>query len=369
MSGAFARREMRRALVTAVIAVLGLFVAGVFWAGDFLTKPARASTGVPDPALHARSLTFDSVSGVKLSAWFVPGSSGAGAILLLHAVRSNKRTMLPRAQFLSALGFSVLLVDLQAHGESEGERISFGYREAADVHASVEKLRELAPGERVGVLGTSLGAASLLLSDVQPLLAAVILESLYPSIEEAVANRLHIYFGAVGPWLSPLLLAQLSPRLGVTPAQLRPIQRVSLLRCPYWLSTAPKTVTLRSRRPSGSSQPCQRPRSFIRCPARRMSICMRSEAKSMSVASEISLLVICALRANLEDLRRPKVVVSIHCSRSPVGTSRVCLILWGRLFEEQHLPSAKGGRQTRGAYQLSHIAKWLRRQEKLRKLI
>jgi len=232
VSGAFARREMRRALVTAVIAVLGLFVAGVFWAGDFLTKPARASTGVPDPALHARSLTFDSVSGVKLSAWFVPGSSGAGAILLLHAVRSNKRTMLPRAQFLSALGFSVLLVDLQAHGESEGERISFGYREAADVHASVEKLRELAPGERVGVLGTSLGAASLLLSDVQPLLAAVILESLYPSIEEAVANRLHIYFGAVGPWLSPLLLAQLSPRLGVTPAQLRPIQRVSLLRCP-----------------------------------------------------------------------------------------------------------------------------------------
>jgi pimeloyl-ACP methyl ester carboxylesterase len=102
-----------------------------------LTKPARGSTGVPDRDLHARSLTFDSATGIKLSAWFVPGSSGAGALLLLHSVRSNKRTMLPRARFLSALGFSVLLVDLQAHGESEGERISFGYREAADVRASV----------------------------------------------------------------------------------------------------------------------------------------------------------------------------------------------------------------------------------------
>lgn len=223
---------MRRGLVLAIAAIVGLFAGSVFWAGDFLTRSARVSTGVPDPALQVRSITFDSVSGAKLSAWFVQGSSGAGAVLLLHSIRSNKRTMLPRAQFLSALGFSVLLVDLQAHGESEGERISFGHREAADVHASVEKLRELAPGERVGILGVSLGAASLLLSDVQPLLAAVVLESVYPSIEEAVRNRLHIYFGAVGSWLSPLLLAQLSPRLGVAPAELRPIERVSLLRCP-----------------------------------------------------------------------------------------------------------------------------------------
>jgi fermentation-respiration switch protein FrsA (DUF1100 family) len=223
---------MRRALVLAILSIVGLFVAGVLWAGDLLTKSARGSTGVPDRDLHARSLTFDSATGIKLSAWFVPGSSGAGALLLLHSVRSNKRTMLPRARFLSALGFSVLLVDLQAHGESEGERISFGYRESADVRASVAKLQELAPGERVGVLATSLGAASLLLSDIQPLLAAIVLESLYPTIEEAVANRLCIRFGAIGPWLSPILLAQLGPRLGVTPAQLRPIERVPLLRCP-----------------------------------------------------------------------------------------------------------------------------------------
>src|SRR5688572_4822715 len=223
---------MRRALVAAIVSMIGLFVASVFWAGDLLTKPARGSTGVPDRDLHAYSLTFESATRIKLDAWFVPGSSGAGALLLLHSIRSNKRTMLPRARFLSALGFSLLLVDFQAHGESEGDRISFGYREAADVRASVMKLQELAPGERVGVLGTSLGAASLLLSDIQPLLAAVVLESLYPTIEEAVANRLRLRFGAIGPWLSPLLLAQLAPRLGVTPAQIRPIERVPLLRCP-----------------------------------------------------------------------------------------------------------------------------------------
>ena len=60
----------------------------------------------------------------------------------------------------------------------------------------------------------------------------MVLESLYPTIEEAVANRLRIHFGAIGPWLSPLLLAQLAPRLGVTSTQIRPVQRVSLLRRP-----------------------------------------------------------------------------------------------------------------------------------------
>lgn len=223
---------MRRTLVLGGTVLVVLFVAGVLWAGDFLTKSAQGSTGVPNPELHARSLTFYSVSGFKLSAWFVPGLSGTGAILLLHSLRSNKATMQPRAEFLSALGFSVLLVDLQAHGESEGDRISFGHREAADVRASVEKLKELAPGERLGVLGVSLGAASLLLSDVQPWLAAVVIESLYPSIEEAVSNRLQIYFGAPGRWLSPLLLAQLRPRLGVSVSQLRPIERASSFRCP-----------------------------------------------------------------------------------------------------------------------------------------
>jgi pimeloyl-ACP methyl ester carboxylesterase len=109
---------MRRTLVV-VIAALVLFAGAVLWAGEFLTRPVRASTGDLSPELQAHSLTFESKSGAKLSAWFVSGSPGTGAILLLHGIRSNKGAMLPRARFLNALGFSVLLVDLQAHGESE----------------------------------------------------------------------------------------------------------------------------------------------------------------------------------------------------------------------------------------------------------
>jgi fermentation-respiration switch protein FrsA (DUF1100 family) len=223
---------MRRLVAYALVGLGVAFGVAVLWAGDYLTKAARSNTGTPPAELGARSLMFSSASGEQLSAWFIPGTSTGGAVLLLHPIRSNKRAMLSRAKFLKLQGYSILLVDFQAHGESEGDRITFGYREAKDVQAAVEKLNELAPGEKVGALGVSLGAVAVLLSDVHGSLAAVVLESPYATIEESLSNRLRIYFGAVAPLLAPFLLAQLEPRLGVSPSQLRPIDGIPVLRSP-----------------------------------------------------------------------------------------------------------------------------------------
>lgn len=201
-------------------------LAVTFWAGHALTAAAPTPAAVPPSDLAVDALTIASASGARLSAWFVRGEPGAGAVLLLHAIRSNKQSMLGRARFLKALGFSVLMLDLQAHGESSGERITFGEREARDVEAAVLRLMRLAPGERIGVLGRSLGAAAAAFSQTKALYAAVVLEALYPSIDEAVANRLRLHLGAIGPSLAPLLLAQLEPWLGVDAKTLRPIERV-----------------------------------------------------------------------------------------------------------------------------------------------
>lgn len=221
-----------RILAAAGLGAALLVVALCLAAGHYLTRAAPAATGLPDGLPGATAIRFASASGTPLSAWFARGESGAGAILLLHAVRANKRAMLPRARLFKSHGFSVLLVDLQAHGESGGERIGFGYREAADVRAALATLRQLVPGERIGVLGTSLGAAALVLSDTQDEIAAVVLESLYPTLDEAVTDRLRLHFGAAAAWFAPLLLAQVEPWLGVSPNVLRPVERVPLLRCP-----------------------------------------------------------------------------------------------------------------------------------------
>ena len=68
------------------------------------------------------------------------------------------------------------------------------------------------------------GAASLLATP--PLeVDALILESVYPTIEEAISDRITMRLGAFGTILTPLLTYQLKPRLGVGPEELRPIEK------------------------------------------------------------------------------------------------------------------------------------------------
>jgi fermentation-respiration switch protein FrsA (DUF1100 family) len=126
----------------------------------------------------------------------------------------------------------VLLADLQAHGESDGDRMAFGAREAADIGAMLDVLARLAPGERQAAIGWSLGGAALLLGEATPRLQAIVLEAVYPTIEAALDNRLRLHLGAAGPLLSPLLLVQLAPRLGVAARELAPIARLSELCVP-----------------------------------------------------------------------------------------------------------------------------------------
>lgn len=160
------------------------------------------------------------------------GAQGAGAVLLLHGVRGNRLQMLGRARFLSRLGYGVLLIDQQAHGESAGERISFGVREADGVRAALAFLKREQPGERIGVIGMSLGAAALVLSKPGRAIDALVIEAMYPTIEEAIENRLRLYLGNAGGRLAPLLLWQVPLRLDLTLDQLRPIDAVGALACP-----------------------------------------------------------------------------------------------------------------------------------------
>lgn len=215
--------------IVAAAVVLTLAIAA---AGEILSRPASAAIGEPPIELHASSVRLAVSSSQFVAGWLARGTPGHGAVLLLHGVRSNRTQMLGRARFLLAQGYSVLLVDLPAHGESSGERITFGANEAEGVSSALAFLRSELAGERIGVIGVSLGAASLVLSRPSEAPNAVVLESMYPTIAEAVADRLAIQFGPLGAYLSPVLLWQLPLRAGVTEQQLRPIVALPALQAP-----------------------------------------------------------------------------------------------------------------------------------------
>lgn len=225
--------KLRRRRIRLALALIGMFclvgaVASSWYLGSRLTAPARHP--VPSVTAALRTVSIESNSGAKLAAWTLDVPNAAATVILLHPVRCDRRSMLSRAELCRRAGFSVLLLDLQAHGESEGDAITFGRREAEDVIAAVNFVRRRAPRQKIGIIGWSLGGAATLLAS--PLeVDAVVLELVYPTIEDAVRNRLSRHLPA-GAALAPLLLAQLPLRLGIWPSELRPIDRVAKVGCP-----------------------------------------------------------------------------------------------------------------------------------------
>ena len=222
----------RKRLVFSVLTLL-IILLGCFWiAGTVLTGSVNQPIGDPPVDLAARPVQFQSQSGALIHGWFIPGTKGAGAIILMHGVRANRLSMLDRARFLVRAGFSVLLFDFQAHGESTGEHITFGYLESRDARAAVEFLHTTAPGERIGVIGVSMGGAATLLASPPLDVNAMVLEMVYPTINQAVTNRLTMRLGSWAGALTPLLTVQLKLRLGFSADDLSPVDKVGGITIP-----------------------------------------------------------------------------------------------------------------------------------------
>ncbi len=227
----------RRALIAGSVAG-GLLasVGGALAVGEVMTRPVLRAAGEPPSELQATEVRFQTASGSGIAGWFSPGQPGRGAVLLLHGVRASRQAMVGRARFLHRLGLATLAIDLPGHGESPAERITFGANESRGAAAALAWLARRCPSERIGAIGVSLGAASLVLARPEPPPAAVVLESMYPTIEEAVADRLaaHLWPGAAA--LAPALLWQMPWRLGIEPGQLHPIDALPALRSPLLIA-------------------------------------------------------------------------------------------------------------------------------------
>jgi len=177
-------------------------------------------------------------------------SKGQGGILLLHGIHGDRRQMVQRASILQRQGYTVMLIDLPGQGASTANAVTFGLREAQGVRAALDELRRRIPGQRIGVIGTSLGAASLLLCRDCGHLDAVVLEAMYPTIEDAVADRLRMRLGPIGSPLSSLLLLQLPLRLNIGLEQLRPIDRIAEVKAPLLIAagSVDRHITLEEAR-------------------------------------------------------------------------------------------------------------------------
>ena len=199
------RRKARRILcglaAAALLVALSLPTAvGVLLASFSGTRPQdlqdRATPG--DYGLSYRTVLLRSEDGVRLVSWLLRARRPGGcSVVLAHGLFRSRREVLDRAAYLSARGCHALTLDLRRHGGSGGTRTSLGFLEGLDVMAGARFLRREFPGDRLYLLGVSMGGAAaaragaVMAADV----AGVVLDSTFRNVPEVVDRYADLLVG------------------------------------------------------------------------------------------------------------------------------------------------------------------------------
>jgi uncharacterized protein len=148
--------------------------------------------------------TVTAPDGVLLRGWKVrpPGANGDW-VLLFHGVSDNRTGMTGQAALLLRHGYSVVMMDTRAHGESGGKMATYGWLERRDTRAIIDALDKTETLRNLSALGSSMGAAIALQSGAaEPRIAGVVAESSFSNLREVTFDYAGLHWS---PWLGKTL--------------------------------------------------------------------------------------------------------------------------------------------------------------------
>ncbi|MDX1935259.1 MAG: alpha/beta fold hydrolase [Capsulimonadales bacterium] len=193
------------------------FCVAVAWRSSRIARtlvfPVRKPVQKPEGMESGwRDVSWRTDDGLTIRGWYFPASNRA-ALILTHGFGENRAEKWELANVFVRKGYGVLLFDWRAHGESDGERVTWGDRERADLTGALDFLSALPDIDRgrIGIVGFSMGgvvAAEVAAQDLR--LAAVVLEGTVPSVRETIRQD----FSKWG-WLSRFPAEETIRRSGV----------------------------------------------------------------------------------------------------------------------------------------------------------
>lgn len=183
-------------LVGAGIGMALTYVSAAVVVAHLFTTPRRAQTASHEGASYERVRFCARGESLQLIASYRATPGATGAVILVHgrnACRGEelRGTTQSLVNELSSHGFSVLMVDLRGHGESDQARLTFGRRERHDVLGAVDFL--LCRGYQrgtIGVLGASMGGVSAIAAAAEEhAIGALVTDSAFASLRDVLSAQ------------------------------------------------------------------------------------------------------------------------------------------------------------------------------------
>ncbi len=227
-----------------VISVWVVLVAGAAFAATLPLMRRRLPDPLDHPAFYGmpcEDVTFASRDGLALCGWWIGGgASPQGTVILCPGQNGSMDKDVVQAIPLHQAGFNVLMFDFRAHGRSEGNTVTLGALEQADLLGALDYLAAERGIERAGVLGFSMGAGVALLAAAQhDGIAALVVDGAYPRVGGLLAGYLR-QRGVPGPLARAgawLVLVMGSLRVGYQLYRANPLDSVDRITAPVLFIT------------------------------------------------------------------------------------------------------------------------------------
>jgi pimeloyl-ACP methyl ester carboxylesterase len=148
-----------------------------------------------------------SSGALRLHGALVRGRRDRAAVIVVPGLGDSAASPRHRetAAVLGRRGHTVLLLDLRAHGASEGRYTTLGGHERDDVRAAAAFLDDVGLAVHgVVLMGCSMGAVAALRAAADtPAVRAVVAEAPYDTYRDTIAHHARLALGP--PWWAPLL--------------------------------------------------------------------------------------------------------------------------------------------------------------------
>jgi fermentation-respiration switch protein FrsA (DUF1100 family) len=202
LAGGGRGKRVRAAGVVLVVVLAGAFGWKTHDEAQHLITNAHEGRKVATSTPLEKGLEFEDVSvttadGKHLKGWFIP-AVGPATVIVAHGYKDDRSSMLGVADILHQHGFRVLVTSFRGHDENDGDTISFGLRERADLDAFYRYLHDRSDidRDRIGLFGVSMGGTIAIGHAAEnPGIRALVSDCAFSSVADTVGTSIKFFTG------------------------------------------------------------------------------------------------------------------------------------------------------------------------------